>query len=142
MTLYLLDSDHLSLYQRGYEPLRNYFLRIPPDQIFISIISVEELLRGRLAQVRRGTKPEERVQAYYWFSKTIDFLCCFNILEFGTQAEAYFQSLSSKKIRIGNQDLKIAAIALSNQAVLVTRNRQDFEQQIPSLEIEDWSIVQ
>lgn len=141
MTLYLLDSDHLSLYQRGYEPLRNYLLRIPPDQLFISIISVEELLRGRLAQVKRGTKPEERVRAYYWFSKTIDFLCGFNILEFGTQAEAYFQSIGSKKIRIGTQDLKIAAIALSNQAVLVTRNRQDFEQ-VPSLEIEDWSIVQ
>ena len=64
MNFYILDSDHLSLHQRGHEPLRSHLLNVPPEQIGISIISVEELLRGRLAQVHRGKGAEDRVQAY------------------------------------------------------------------------------
>jgi tRNA(fMet)-specific endonuclease VapC len=139
MTLYLLDSDHLSLHQRGHEPIRMHLLEIPPDRICISVISVEELLRGRLAQVHQGREPGDRVRAYYWLSKTLDFLCGFKVLKYDAHAEAQFQNLRSRKVRIGVQDLKIAAISLSNQAVLVTRNWQDFNQ-IPSLEIENWSI--
>lgn len=97
-------------------------------------------MRGRLAQVHRGKGAEDRVQAYYWLSKTLDFLCGFKVLKFDPYAEAHFQNLLTKKIRIGIQDLKIAAIALSNDATLVTRNRRDFNQ-IPALTIEDWSIT-
>jgi len=139
--LFLLDSDHLSLIQRGYEPIRSYILKISPEQIYIPVISVEEMVRGRLAQIHRGTESKERLQAYYWLSKTFDFLCGFNVLKYDLHAEAQFQALRSRKIRIGIQDLKIGAIALSNNAILVTRNRQDFEQ-IPTLEIEDWSMSQ
>lgn len=139
MKIYLLDSDHLSLHQRGHEPLKTHFLKIPPEKICIPVICVEELVRGRLAQIHRCTESGERVQAYYWLSKTFDFLCGFKILKYDPQAEAHFQYLRSKKIRIGTQDLKIGAIALSNKAILVTRNRQDFEK-IPELDIEDWSF--
>lgn len=47
MSIYLLDSDHLSLHQRGHEPLKMHLLETPPEQIYIPIISVEELVRGR-----------------------------------------------------------------------------------------------
>jgi tRNA(fMet)-specific endonuclease VapC len=138
MSLYVLDSDHLSLYQRGHEPLWTYLTRIPPVQIAVTIISVEELLRGRLAQIRRATTPQARVNAYHWFSETLDFLGNFIVLQYDLQAETQFASLRAQKIRIGTQDLRIAAITLSQEAILVTRNRRDFET-IPSLKIEDWS---
>ncbi len=139
MTLYVLDSDHLSLYQRGHEPLRTYLSTVPPERIAITIISVEELIRGRLAQVRKATKPRERVQAYHWLWETLGFLCSFTVLEYDSQAESHFQTLRAQKVRIGTQDLKIGAIALSQDATVVTRNRRDFER-IPNLEIEDWSV--
>lgn len=139
MSIYLLDSDHLSLHQRGYESLKTYLLKYSPEQIFISIISAEELLRGRLAQVRRANQPEERVRGYYWFSKTLEFLNGFNIFKYDPRAEAHFQNLQAKKVKIGTQDLKIASIAISNGAVLITRNQRDFEQ-VPDLEIENWTL--
>jgi tRNA(fMet)-specific endonuclease VapC len=35
--------------------------------------------------------------------------------------------------------LKIAAVALANNIVLLTRNRRDFSR-IPGLRIDDWSV--
>lgn len=138
MTLYILDSDHLSLYQRGHEPLGQQLLAISPDQIVITVISVEELMRGRLSQIRKAANSPERVRAYYWFTRTLEFLRDFTVLGYDAQAEAQYQTLLAQKNRIGTQDLKIAAIALSQGATLITRNRQDFER-IPSLNLEDWS---
>jgi tRNA(fMet)-specific endonuclease VapC len=44
----------------------------------------------------------------------------------------------NQKIRVGTQDLKIAAIAKSLSAIIVTRNSRDFSK-IPEIQIEDWS---
>jgi len=136
---YILDSDHLSLHQRGHETLKNHLLKVSPEQIAITVISVEELIRGRFLQIHRANKPNERIKAYYWLSKTFNFLKDFKIIEYDSQAEFHFQTLLTQKLRVGTQDLKIAAIALSQNAIVVTHNRRDFGR-IPSLKIEDWSI--
>jgi len=138
MSSYVLDTDHLSLHQRGYEPLKSHLLLISPEEVSITIISVEEIFRGRLAQVRRSQQKEDRVKAYIWLSRTLDYLCGFEVLNYNAHAEAYFQNLIKQKIRIGIQDLKIASIVLSCDGTLVTRNYNDFRN-IPSLKIEDWS---
>jgi len=140
MSLYILDSDHLSLFQRGHSTIGQRLLFIPPDQIAITIISVEELLRGRLAQIRKANNPQERVYAYHWLMQTLEFLRNFTVVNYDAKAEATFQFLLNQKIRIGTQDLKIAAIALSQEATLVTRNRKDFER-VSKLSFEDWSIA-
>jgi tRNA(fMet)-specific endonuclease VapC len=139
MSGYVLDSDHLSLYQQGHESLRSYLVAIPPEQIAITIISVEELVRGRLAQVSKANTPKARVMAYYWLAETFDFLQNFKVLGYDESAEQYFEQFRQQKIRVGTQDLRIAAITLSQQAVLVTRNRRDFER-VPQLNFTDWTI--
>jgi tRNA(fMet)-specific endonuclease VapC len=69
---------------------------------------------------------------------SVRFLNQFQIVAF-TEADYHcFAQLRAQKVRIGTQDLRIASICLVNRLVLVTRNRQDFEQ-VPGLILEDWT---
>lgn len=77
MTLLVLDTDHLSLFQRGNTAILPRIRAIPPAQIAISIVSVEEMLPGRLAQVRRAGIGEDRIRAYAWLEKTLTFVRAF-----------------------------------------------------------------
>jgi tRNA(fMet)-specific endonuclease VapC len=70
-----------------------------------------------------------------------DTVSCFNniaVLPFNDAANNYYEMLRQQKIRIGTYDLRIAAIVLSVNGVLVTRNWRDFNQ-VPDLSLEDWS---
>ena len=139
MALRVFDTDHLSLLQRGYPTLLPRIQEVPTTQIAISIVSIEEMLQGRLAQVRRATTGEDRVRAYTWLCKTLTFFRAFRVLPFDAQAEGRYANLAARQQRIGAQDLKIAAIALNHGADLVTRNRRDFGR-ITELTIEDWTL--
>ena len=66
-----------------------------------------------------------------------DFFADWVLLPFEQKAADEFEQLRSAKIRVATSDLKIAAIALVNNALLLTANRQDFEK-IPGLRFEDW----
>jgi tRNA(fMet)-specific endonuclease VapC len=61
------------------------------------------------------------------------------VLPFDAKAAVEFERLRQAHVRIGTMDLKIAAIALANDATLLTRNLADFSK-VPGLKAEDWSI--
>ncbi len=61
------------------------------------------------------------------------------VLSFTEQAIGRFEALRRMKLGVKANDLRIAAIAIENSAIVVTRNRKDFGR-IPGLLIEDWSI--
>lgn len=52
--MYVLDTDHLSLNLRGHPKIRERLAIVPADEIAITIITAEEQLRGRLAQVGKA----------------------------------------------------------------------------------------
>jgi tRNA(fMet)-specific endonuclease VapC len=110
----------------------------PPEQIAVAIITVEEQLRGWLAQIKRASSSSARIKAFAGLRKTIHYFNTIHILDYDAAADARFTIWRQQKIRIGSQDLRIAAIALTTGSILVTRNRSDFGQ-IPGLLIEDWS---
>jgi predicted nucleic acid-binding protein len=60
-----------------------------------------------------------------------------DVVRWDENAASYFQELRSDRVRIGTQDLKIASIALANDALLLTANSRDFEK-VPGLHVEDW----
>lgn len=138
MTLYILDTDHLSLYQRGDLKVRSRFAQIPHQQIAITVITAEEQIRGRMAQIRAAQNESAHIQAYQWLCETLDILKDFTILTYDAKASGIYDSLRQQKLRIGTQDLRISAITLAAGATLVTRNRNDFGQ-VSALSLEDWT---
>ena len=142
MKVFVLDTDHYSLFERGHPQIIARFLTIPSHELCITVITAEEKIRGRLAYIRtvssKQKSDEEQLEAYRWFRETIETIRDFAILDYTAQAHAIFQSLQQQKIRIGSQDLRMAAITLSVGGILATRNQIDFGQ-IPDLITEDWS---
>lgn len=55
-----------------------------------------------------------------------------------TRAAEQFHELRRARVRIGTMDLRIAAIALVNDATLLSRNLADFRR-VPGLRVEDWT---
>lgn len=106
----------------------------------MSIVTVEETLRGRLALLARRLASEARLRAYAKCHETIRFFCSIRVVPFDAPCEDRFQDLVSQRLRVGTQDLKIAATALAHGFVVVTRNRRDFER-VEGLTLEDWSDI-
>jgi tRNA(fMet)-specific endonuclease VapC len=61
------------------------------------------------------------------------------MLPFDVPAIEQYEQLRVGYRRLGQNDLKIAAIAIHHGGTLLTRNRKDFEQ-ITELQSENWAI--
>jgi len=60
------------------------------------------------------------------------------VLDYTDAAAEQFEELRRLRPRIGAMDLKIAAIALSQDGLLLSANLKDF-QRVPNLRVEDWT---
>jgi tRNA(fMet)-specific endonuclease VapC len=138
MIQFLLDTDHISLHERGHLPLRARLEALSPGLIAVSVVTVEEALRGRLAILARQSAGEARQRAYAKLMETVRFFGSIQGVLFDAACEQQFQSLRSQRVRLGTQDLRIAATALAHGFTLVTRNQRDFAR-VPGLPIDDWS---
>lgn len=103
----------------------------------MTIISLEEQMRGWLAYIARQRSFDEQVTAYARLQGLVDDYSPRIVFEFDSRAASEAQRLRKAKIRIGTMDLKIAAIALSTQSRLLTRNVADFRR-VPGLQLEEW----
>ena len=71
------------------------------------------------------------------FFCSVPFFRKWDILPLDSAAADAFEQIRSQKIRIGSQDLKIAAIALTRDALLLSANLRDFRR-VPGLRVESW----
>ena len=136
--LRILDTDHLSLLQRGNTLIRQRLNMFNPQDIAITIVTASEQIRERMNIISRADSSSELVLAYARLEDTLEDINSLNVLEFSEAAGNIYSELKTK-IRVGTQDLRIAAITLSVNGILVTRNWKDFEK-VPNLRLEDWSI--
>jgi tRNA(fMet)-specific endonuclease VapC len=136
---YILDTDHLTLLQRNHPAVISRFTALPPEVMAATVVSAMEQVRGRLAQIHRAKTASEVVKAFARFQEALTFYRTVPVLPYDEAAATHFARLRHVlQHRPGTQDLRIAAIALSRSATLVTRNQRDF-QSIAGLPLEDWS---
>lgn len=140
--MFILDTDHISLLEWGDGPiglrLAKRIEELPSDAVVTTIISFEEQTRGWLAFQSRARTLAQQVNAYRKLKHHLDTYREIIVLEFDTAAAAQFQRLKQSRIRIGTMDLKIAAITLTHDATLLSRNLPDFRR-VPELKVEDWT---
>lgn len=141
--MYLLDTDHLSVLERGgvdSQHLRQRLQAVPLDQVAVTIVSYEEQMRGWLSYMAKARSLEEQVIAYSYLQRHLQVFCTVPLVAFDPAAVAMVRQLQTQRIRIGTMDLKIASIALAKDATLLSRNGADF-QQVPGLRVEDWTVA-
>ena len=136
----LVDSDHLSVLidrrDARHQALTARLAEVR-DEVAIPVVVMEEHLRGWLAQIQRMRDPAKLIGPYGRLTQLVMFLAEWDITVWTADAAADFSRLRAERVRIGTQDLRIACIALMNDALLLSANLRDF-QQVPGLQVEDW----
>ena len=98
-----------------------------------TIVSVEEQLSGWYTLLRRAKTATELVPVYQRMSDTLRFLSALPILTFTETSARTYDQLRRAWPRRGRMDLRIAAIAMAFDAVLVTSNFGDAPLKFPVL---------
>jgi tRNA(fMet)-specific endonuclease VapC len=129
--MYVLDTNTLIYFFKGLGGVSKRVLAVPPKQISIPSIVLYELEVG----IARSTSPKKRRK------QLEDFTSLVKVLPFGTEearSAAFIRvDLEKKGQPIGPYDILIAAVAMTNQFILVTRNTAEFSR-IKGLRLENW----
>ena len=136
----VLDTDHLVEYQKGTSTEAHRLkerLDRASEPYATTIVTVEEIMRGWMAAVRRITDPRRQINGYLKLRQLFHFFAAWNVLDWDDTAVDEFERLRLAKTRVGTMDLKIASIVLPNEATLLSRNKADFDK-VPHLMVEDW----
>jgi tRNA(fMet)-specific endonuclease VapC len=138
----LLDTDHVTILKYpGSERCVRLVQRleaVPAGEVIgVSVVTVEEQMRGWLAALAKERTARRQVAAYRELASLFDFFAELNIVPFDELAADQFDNLRAAKLRLGTMDLKIAATALVCGALLLSANRRDFER-VPGLRVENW----
>jgi len=142
--MFILDTDILSIMQRRSEPessrLMQRMIQFRFEVFHVSVVSLHEQVMGANSFIAKKTKPEEIALGYRFIDLAMIDYSRFHVLPFDEPAARRFVDLRKHRVRIGTMDLRIAAIALSHNFAVLSRNTVDFEQ-VPELRCEDWTTA-
>ena len=140
MSRYILDTDHVSMILCNHPQVIN---NAQQHQADVTIITVQELFNGWVGKINDPSNIHNLPVLYTKLWITVQYLQTVEILSFTPEADNCLKCLLKehpplRKNRL-QKDMRIAAIALSLNAIVVTRNQRDFEQ-IPGINIVDWTL--
>jgi tRNA(fMet)-specific endonuclease VapC len=138
----LIDTDHATLLkypesERGHRFIERLEKVPKSEALGVAIVTVEERMRGWLAVIAKEKTALRQVVGYRELIRLFEFYQEFEIVPFDEAAAQQFEELRKQRLRLGTMDLKIAATALVQNALLLSANRRDFER-VPGLRVENW----
>jgi len=139
--VYILDTNPISVIERrgpNSERLLARLGNVDASTVYVTVVSYEEQIRGWTAAIAATRNTSAQVIQYARLLGQLETYCNRAILPFSSDAAMRYDELRGRDRRISSPDLKIAAIALENDATLVTQNQRDF-QSIVGLKLEDWT---
>ena len=140
---YLLDTDHISFLQRGsgseFSRLTFRMAQHPIGDFALSVVSFHEQVLGAHNFINRARTNTDIIRGYALLLETFQGFATAPILPFDAEAIVVFDQLRGQRVRVSTMDLRIAAIAMSRNLVLLTRNVSDFSK-VPGLVTEDWTV--
>jgi tRNA(fMet)-specific endonuclease VapC len=140
--MFLLDTDHVVIAQHQtvpeYHRLIERVRRHDPSHFFVSIVSFHEQVMGWNAYISRAKDLTGIVRGYERLQLVLSNFTEAQVLPFDDAAADRFKHLKARRVRISTMDLRIAAIALSHDLTVLSRNVTDFSK-VSDLKIEDWT---
>ncbi len=138
--VYILDTDHVSLILRNHPQVIAKASLYP---IAVTIITVQELFNGWVGKINDPSLIHNLPALYTKLWTTVKYLQTIEVMDFTPEADSCLKQLLKdnpplRKNRL-QKDMRIAAIALSLNATIVTRNQRDFGL-VPGLVITDWTF--
>lgn len=134
-----LDTDHVSILQRRSDACDRLFRKLNQavEVPMTSVITLEEQSRSWITEIGRRRDVSDQVTPYRRLIELFEFFHEWDVLPFCSASAQRFTALRADRVRIASSDLKIASIALVNDALLLTANTRDFEK-VPGLRFENW----
>jgi tRNA(fMet)-specific endonuclease VapC len=138
-----LDTGHITRWQpatgREYASLQARLAQQPPEDLAFPIISLHEQVMGCHTYINQARTAADLVRGYAMLATVLRTFTRATVLPFDAAAAAVSATLVAQRVRLRRMDLRIAAIALARDLVVVTRNIRDFGR-VPGLQIEDWTV--
>jgi tRNA(fMet)-specific endonuclease VapC len=122
----------------GHPQLLQNIVRHLTDELAISVITAEEQLTGWQRALRQAKDDAGRAPIYQRMAQTVESLSGWRVLPLSLAALSHHALLIRQRLNVGSNDLKIAATARENNAIVVTRNLSDLRR-VPGLVCEDWT---
>ncbi len=136
----LLDTDTYSNLLRRSPVVVKRVSQTPPGSVYLSVITPEEMLRGRLDAINQARARQEiRLPiAYDFLMDLVRDLNRFTVLRYDNDADQIFRAWLAALKRAGSQDCRLAAVAQANGFIVVTSNTAHFDK--IGVAHEDWNL--
>ena len=135
------DTDVLTELFAGNPTFLHRLAAIDADKRGIPIVASAEIVRGWLHAIRQAEAGKGRMsleEAFARFQQSLVKMTPFVLLPYTTAAHALVEQWRKAKIRVGTNDMRIAAICIDHGATLATRNARDYTL-IPGLTLDVWT---
>jgi tRNA(fMet)-specific endonuclease VapC len=138
--IYMLDTDHFSILQRkaGAEYLRlsTWMAQFTPVDFACCVVGLHEQVVGAHAFLNQAKNSARLIRGYELLGRLPRDYLAFPMLPFDAPSATIYDGLLAQNLGVKTMDLRLAAVALSRNLTVLTRNLRDFGR-VPALKIED-----